>query len=94
MWIPLLRGCSYPGKNMFFPARIQNSRVAKVSYRILTYLEGGIFENINVNLFWKISTKFDIGFFELTKCNFRRHFGFCLVKNMKKHGTSCVLNVF
>ena len=44
-------GCSFPGKNMFFPARIQNSRGAIVSYRILTYLVGGIFENINVIFF-------------------------------------------
>ena len=28
-----------------------------------------------MSFFWKFSTKFDLGFFELTKCNFRRHFG-------------------
>ena len=40
---------------------------------------------ISMSFFWKISTKFDLGFFELTKCNFRRHFGGCLVKNMELH---------
>ena len=76
---------------MFFPARIQNSRGAIVSYRISTYLVGGIFENINVIFFGKFPLNLTLDFLNLTKCNFRRHFGGCLVK---KHGIVMCLECF
>ena len=60
---------------MFFPARIQNSRGAIVSYLKLRYLVCGIFEKYQCHFFGRFPLNLTLDFFELTKCNFRRHFG-------------------
>ena len=98
--VPLFRGCFYPGKNCSFPGKkmfqpawlqiLKQQRRDSCIPHIDRLRKRDIWKyQYHDQFFFKISTKFDIGFFEITKCNFRRHFSGCLVKNIDLKCLEC-----
>ena len=61
-WCSTFSGLFLPGEVQFFPGEEHVPTRAIVSYRILTYLEGGIFKNINVIFFGKFALNLTLDF--------------------------------